>query len=76
MGALLVVESDPVSDHPSGVYLALKSTAVHALLFQCPDHAFDHPVLLRAVRGDELLFQAVAAHQPCVVAIGEYQTAV
>jgi hypothetical protein len=37
--------------------LAFEAMPVHALLFQRPDHTFDHPVLLWAVQGDELLLQ-------------------
>lgn len=35
--------------------------------------ALDHAVLLRAVRRDEFLLQAVAAYQRGVAAAGEYQ---
>ncbi|MCB6180237.1 recombinase family protein [Rhodobacter sp. Har01] len=41
---------------------AVEALAVDALLLERSDHAFDHAVMLRAVRGDELLFQAVAAN--------------
>ena len=76
MWALLVVEGDPVSNHPQGVGLALKAMPMHALLLQGPYHAFDHPVLLWAVRGNELLLQAIAAYQSGVVATGEDQAIV
>ena len=49
MGATLVVKADPVADHATGVLLALKAVTMHALLFEGPDHSFDHPVLLRVV---------------------------
>lgn len=76
MRPLLVVEGDPVRNHSQGMGLALEAIPVHALLFQRPDHAFDHSVLLRAMRGDELLLQSIAAHQPGVVATGEHQAVV
>ena len=50
---------------------AVEALAMDALLFQCPDHAFDHAVLLRAVRGDELLLQPVAADQYRELAAGK-----
>ena len=76
MWALLVVEGDPASNHPQGVGLALKAMPMHALLLQGPYHAFDHAILLWAVRGDELLLQAIAAYQSGVVAAGEDQAVV
>lgn len=66
------LEGDPVNNHPQGVGLALEAMPMHALLFQRPDCPFHHPVLLRAVRGGELLPQAVPAHQPGVIAAGEH----
>lgn len=76
MWALLVVEANPVANDPQGMDLALKAVAMHALLLECPDYALHHPVLLRAVRRDEFLFQAVAAHQARVVTAGEDQTVI
>lgn len=76
MRALLVVERNPVSDHAQGIHLALKAVPVDALLLERPDHPFHHPVLLWAVWGDELLLQAVAAHQSGVVTTGEHQAIV
>ncbi len=76
MRALLVVEGDPVSNHPQSVNLALKALSMRALLLQGPYNAFEHPVLLWAVRGDELLLQAVAVYQSGVVATGEDQAIV
>lgn len=72
----MVVELDPAADHAHGVLLGFEAVAVHALLLQRPDHALHHAVLLRAVRGDELLLQAVAAHQPRVRTTGENQAVV
>jgi hypothetical protein len=41
---------------------------VDALLLDRPDDALDHAVLLRAVRCDELLLQALAADQGGIAA--------
>ena len=50
------------SDHAQCMLLAVESVAVHALRLQRPDHALDQAVLLWAMRRDEPLVQAVAAH--------------
>ena len=63
MWAAVVLEADPVADGACRVLDAVETLALDALLFQCPDDAFDHAVLLRAVWRDELLLQAVAADQ-------------
>ncbi len=72
----VVVGLDPVADHTHGVALVLEAVPVDALLFQRPDQTLDHPVLLRSVRGDELLLQVIAAHQARVDAAGKNQTVV
>jgi len=46
---------------------------MNALLFQSSDDAFDHAVLLRAVRGDELLPKTVTAYEARVGSRGEDQ---
>ena len=71
-----VIELDPVADGAGRVLDALEAVAVNALLLQRPDHTLDHAVLLGAMRGDELLSQAVASHQGRVVAAGEDQAIV
>ena len=76
MRALMVVEADPVADGARCVLDAVEALAVNALLFQRPDHAFDHAVLLRAVRRDELLLQAVAANQGGVFPAGKNQAVI
>ena len=75
MRAAVVVEADPVPDGACCMLNAVEALAMHALLFQRPDHALDHPILLRAVWGDELLFQAVAADQCRELAAGEVNRA-
>ena len=70
----VVVELDPVADHATGVLLVLEAVPVDTRLLQ--GAALDHAVLLRTVRGDERLPQAVAAHQTRVAATGEDQAVV
>ena len=72
----MVVELDPVADHSHRMLLGFEAVAVSALLLQRANDALDHAVLLRAVRCDELLLQAVAANQPRVVPAGEHQSVV
>lgn len=63
----VVVELDPVADHPDRVLLALEAIAVCTLLLQRADDTLDHAVLLRAMRRDELLTRrasVVARHNP------------
>jgi hypothetical protein len=74
--APVVVELDPVAQHASGMLLTFEAVAVDALLLQSTDDAFDHAVLLRAVRGNELLPQALAADQAGVVPARENQPVV
>lgn len=71
MWAAMVVEADPVADGAGRMLDAVEALAVDALLFQRPDDAFDHAVLLRAVWRDELLLQAVAFDQGGVFPTGE-----
>lgn len=44
----------------------------HALLLQSSDDAFDHAILLRAMRRDELLLQPVTTDQRCVTTASEH----
>lgn len=61
MRSPVVVEADPITERARRVLDAFEALAVNALLLQRPDHALDHAVLLRAVRGDELLLESIAA---------------
>ena len=61
MGPTGVVEADPLSDDARGVLLGLEAMTVYALLLQGPDDALDQSVLLRAMRRDELLPEAITA---------------
>lgn len=76
MRSAVVVELDPVGNDAHGVALVLEAVLMHALLLHRPDQALHHPVLLRAVWGDELLSQPVAANQARVDAAGEHQSVV
>lgn len=76
MWSLVVVEVDPVADRAHGVGQAFEPMAMHALLFQRADHPLDHAVLLRAMRRDELLLQAIAANQAGVFTTGKNQAVV
>ena len=71
-----VVEPDPVTDDPAGMLAGLEAMPVQALFFQRADHALHQAVLLRAVRRNELLLQAVAAYQSRVTATGENQAVI
>lgn len=64
--AAVVVELGPITDNATCMLLALEAVTMCTLLFQSADHSFDHAVLLWAVWCDELLLQAVAAHETCV----------
>ena len=56
--------------------LGFEAVPVGALLLQGAYHPFHHAVLMRAVRADELLAQAVAAHQMRAVPAGEHKAVV
>lgn len=71
MRAAVVVEADPVTDDAGRVLDALEAMAMNTLLLERADAPLDHAVLLRAMRGDELLLQAIAADQGREVAAGE-----
>ena len=76
MRAPVVVKASPFTDDAAGVLDGLEAMPMRALFFQCADHAFDHAVLLRAMRRDELLAQAVASHQRGVATRREDQPVV
>ena len=64
MGPFLVIPVDPVPNDPPRLLKGLERVLPDALLFQTPKKPFDHPVLLRRVRRDELLLQAIVATVP------------
>jgi hypothetical protein len=53
-----VIKADPVGNRATSMLERLESVSMHALFFQCSDDPFDHSVLLRAMRLDELLLQS------------------
>jgi len=63
-------KSNQVTNDPAGVVQALEPVSMHALLLERSNHAFEHAILLRAMRGNELLTQPVAPHQGCVMVTG------
>ena len=71
MRVAVVVEGNPVTDDAHGMPDGLEAVTMRALLLQGPDEALDHPVLLRAVRRDELLLEPVAADNFREVVAGE-----
>ena len=76
MGPTGVVEADPLCDDARGVLLGLEAMTVYALLLQGSDDALDHSVLLRAMRRDELLPEAITAHEARIGPRGEHQPVV
>lgn len=74
--APVIVELYPVADYPYCMLLGFETVPVCTLLLQGSDHALHHAVLVQAVRRDELLLQAIAPHQACVVPAGECQAIV
>ncbi len=63
MRPAVVIEADPVANDATGVLQCFEATPMGTLLLQGPDDAFDHAILLRAMRRDELLLQPVTADQ-------------
>ena len=76
MWALLVVETNPVRYHPTRMLQRLKPLPVHTLLLDRTNDPLHQTVLLRAMRRDEFLLQAIAFNQPCVAAACEHQPVV
>ena len=76
MGSAVVVEVDPVSDCSCCVLQAFEAMPVDALLLEASDDAFNHSILLRTVRGDELLFEAIASYKTRVIAARKNQAIV
>ena len=72
----LVVEADPVADHTAGVLQALEAVSMHALPFERTDYTFDHPVLLRVMRRDEVLAPTVTLRQRGEASAGKHQSVV
>ena len=71
MRAFVIVELDPVTDCAACLCQAFEAMTMDTLLFQGTDQTLHHAVLLRAMRCDELLFQAVATDEFGVGAMQE-----
>ena len=71
-----VVKLDPVANHATGMLQRLETMAMDALLFQSPDQTFNQAILLRRMRRNELLPQAIAANQGGIAAAGKDQAVV
>lgn len=69
----IIVEGNPVTQYTAGMLDGFKAVTMNALLFNGSDQSFDHPVLLRAMRGNEFLLQPVALHQSGIAARSEDQ---
>jgi len=76
VGSAVIVEVDPVSDCSCCVLKTFEAMAMNTLLLEGPDDAFDHSILLRAMRCDELLFEAIASNKPLVVSARKNQSIV
>jgi len=72
MRPAVVIEANPVTNDATGVLQCFEAMSMSALLLQGSDDAFDHAVLLRAMRCDELVLQPVTTHQGGVAAAGEH----
>ncbi len=59
----MIIEVYPISNRSGGVLEALEAMQMDALLFQRPNDPLDYPVLLRTVRRNELLLQAIASEE-------------
>lgn len=72
----MFVAADSVCDHAAGMLQGFEPVAMHALVFERANHTLDHPILLGAVGGNELLLQPVAFDQGRVTAASEYQAVI
>jgi len=72
MWALLVIDTDPVTDYAAGMLQGFKPIPMGTRLLQCLDHPFHLAVLIRAVRRDEFLLQTIAFQQRRVMPAGKY----
>ena len=65
------ITADPVANDAAGMLQSFEPVPMSALLLGGAYHALDHAILLRAVRRDEFLLQALTANQSGVAAAGE-----
>src|SRR5690606_38914444 len=73
MRALLVVVLEPRPQGLPGFIQCLEVMKPETLLFHSSDQSLNHPVLLRGVGTDELLFQTVLVRRPSVMPRSRYQ---
>ena len=64
----VIVKGNPVTQNSAGMLDRFKAVTMHALFLDGSDQSFDHAVLLRAMRGNELLLQSVALYECSVTA--------
>jgi hypothetical protein len=76
MRAPVVIKTDLIPDDTTGVLQGLESMTTNALILEGSDDPLDHTVLLRGVRGDELLLQPTALDQGGVASAREDQAVV
>ena len=76
MRALLVVVLESRPQRLPGFIQCLEVMKPETVLFHRSDQSLNHPVLLRGVGTDELLFQTVLVHRPSVTPGGKYQAVV
>ena len=73
MRALLVIEPNPVSNHPRRMLQCLKPLPMYTLLLDRSDDPLHQAILLRAMWRDEFLLQAIAFNQAGVATASKYQ---
>ena len=73
MWSPMVVEPNPVSQHSSRMLHCFKPLPVNTLLLDRSNDPLHQSVLLRTMRRDEFLLQAVAPYKPGVAATREDQ---
>ena len=73
-GPSMIVKLNPVGNGPTGLLQGFEAMRVHSLLFQRTNEPFHRAILLRTMRRDEFLPQAVAANQSRVIAARKDQT--
>jgi hypothetical protein len=64
----VIVKGNPVTQNSAGMLDSFKAITMHALSLDGLDQSFDHPVLLGAMRGNELLLQPIVFDQSRVTA--------
>ena len=76
MGPRGVVPRNRPREPALGICETCEAVLPDVLLLQDAEKPFDHPVLRGRVRGDELLFQAIASNEAGVITARKNQTIV